>query len=60
MRALMLDLESLVVESFATDAAPAGRGTVHAHDAPTLKTLCANYGCGTLLASNPTCCPCTP
>lgn len=59
MKKLKLQVESLAVETFETgrDAADAGRGTVQGHaGAPTLKTLCDP----SLLASNPTCCPCTP
>ncbi|HEU0014568.1 MAG TPA: hypothetical protein VFQ45_12835 [Longimicrobium sp.] len=61
MRKLRLDLDELAVETFAVDADEAREeGTVEAHElAPTLKTLCGTT-CGTLLASNPTCCPCTP
>ncbi|HWK88687.1 MAG TPA: hypothetical protein VNP72_01780 [Longimicrobium sp.] len=60
MEKLRLDLDDLAVESFAVEAegGPDG-GTVEAREAPTLKTLCGTT-CGTLLASNPTCCPCTP
>ncbi|HEX2210387.1 MAG TPA: hypothetical protein VHG93_22100 [Longimicrobium sp.] len=56
MRKLRLGLEDLTVDTFHTggDGAP-WRGTVDAHAAPTIKTVCAS-----LLASNPTCCPCTP
>lgn len=57
MTKLRLNLDDLAVESFLTATGDAGaRGTVDAHDAnATLKTACAS-----LLASNPTCCPCTP
>ncbi|HYH81452.1 MAG TPA: hypothetical protein VEX86_16735 [Longimicrobium sp.] len=55
MKKLVLDLDSLAVDSFSTLAVD-GRSTVAGHElAPTLKTICAS-----LLASNPTCCPCTP
>lgn len=33
MRKIALDVDSLRVESFGTQAAPAGRGTVHGHGA---------------------------
>ncbi|HEU4559355.1 MAG TPA: hypothetical protein VFS20_15970 [Longimicrobium sp.] len=57
MKKLALDLDTLSVESFATGNAADARGTVAAHWLrPTLKTICDS----TLLASNPTCCPCTP
>lgn len=56
MTKLKLNLDDLAVDSFQTAARDAaGRGTVDAHEAPTVKTVCAS-----LLASNPTCCPCTP
>ena len=54
-----LDLDGLTVDSFATEAAPAARGTVHAHDDEMLGAkpgctcqgtcLCATayYHCGT-------------
>jgi hypothetical protein len=56
MKKLRLNLDHLAVDTFQT--APrdgAWKGTVDAHGAETVKTLCAS-----LLASNPTCCPCTP
>ena len=56
MTKLRLNLDDLSVDTFQT--APRDgtwKGTVDAHAAETLKTLCAS-----LLASNPTCCPCTP
>ena len=58
MKKVTLDVESLVVESFATDAASLPhRGTVEARAAaPTIKTLCGDCSFGTL----DTCCPCTP
>ncbi|HEX8693970.1 MAG TPA: hypothetical protein VF746_16220 [Longimicrobium sp.] len=45
MKKLALDLDALRVESFATEAAPAGRGTVRGHDSIetencTTKTTC--------------------
>ncbi len=55
MKKLKLEIESLAVDTFATAQYANDRGTVDAHDDKTLKTLCAS-----LLASNPTCCPCTP
>ena len=56
MKKLALNLETLTVESFSTGNAADARGTVAGHGVQdTLKTLC-----GSLLASNPTCCPCTP
>lgn len=56
MTKLRLNPEDLAVETFHTAHADAAvKGTVDAHEAPTLKTVCAS-----LLASNPTCCPCTP
>ena len=57
MAKLRLALDDLAVETFlAGESATPWRGTVDAHAAPTLKTVCER----TLLASNPTCCPCTP
>lgn len=58
MKKLKLEVEALTVDSFATaDAAGAGAGTIHAREwQRTLVALCDR----TLLASNPTCCPCTP
>lgn len=58
MRKLKLEIESLAVDTFQTAHCVNDRGTVDAHlhgEDKTLKTLCAS-----LLASNPTCCPCTP
>lgn len=58
MKKLKLEIESLAVDTFETTQHVNGRGTVDAHldgQDKTLKTLCAS-----LLASNPTCCPCTP
>jgi hypothetical protein len=57
MRKLKLNLDELAVDTFPTAADSAAlQGTVDAHEADqTLKTVC-----GSLLASNPTCCPCTP
>lgn len=57
MTKLRLNLDDLTVDTFHT-AMPgaAEKGTVEAHgDQATLKNIC-----GSLLASNPTCCPCTP
>jgi hypothetical protein len=56
MGKLRLNLDELTVDTFHT-AARDGEwtGTVDGHEAPTIKTVCAS-----LLASNPTCCPCTP
>lgn len=57
MNKLRLNLDDLSVDTFQTSTRDtAWKGTVEAHDgAATLKTACAS-----LLASNPTCCPCTP
>ncbi|HEY0017845.1 MAG TPA: hypothetical protein VGC13_16140 [Longimicrobium sp.] len=57
MKKLKLNLDDLAVDTFRTAThGAAGQGTVDAHEAgQTLKTVC-----GSLLASNPTCCPCTP
>lgn len=55
MRKLRLDLDAVTVESFSTDAAAAGKGTVDARQgritfgcpAPTTPDTCANTcGCG--------------
>lgn len=58
MNKLKLQLDDLAVETFETGHdAGAGRGTVHGHgDIPTIKPVCGE----TVLASNPSCCPCTP
>ena len=42
MKKLMLELEHLQVESFATDAEPLERGTVEGNSLPT-KPLCSRY-----------------
>jgi hypothetical protein len=57
MRKQRLNPDDLAVDTFRTAADDTARkGTVDAHEAgQTLKTVC-----GSLLASNPTCCPCTP
>lgn len=57
MRKLKLNLDDLAVDTFRTAGhGAAWRGTVDGHEAaPTVKTVCAS-----LLASNPSCCPCTP
>lgn len=56
MTKLRLNLDDLAVDTFHTAIREsAWNGTVDAHEAPTIKTACAS-----LLASNPTCCPCTP
>lgn len=56
MKKLRLNPDELAVETFHTARRDgAWQGTVHAHEAQTVKTICAS-----LLASNPTCCPCTP
>lgn len=61
MRKLSLDLNDLAVESFATDAAPADRGTVDAHallpEAPTGKRDCleATWGTGSTCDGDYTC-----
>lgn len=58
MKKLKLDCEALAVDSFPTlREAREDMGTVHAREwKPTLPGVCDR----TLLASNPTCCPCTP
>lgn len=58
MRKLKLEIDRLAVDSFPTSGlATHGLGTVHAReDQQTLKIVC---GVSTL-ATNPTCCPCTP
>jgi hypothetical protein len=58
MKKLKLDCDSLAVESFPTTLDLCeGAGTVHARELQrTLVALCDR----TLLATNPTCCPCTP
>lgn len=56
MRKLRLNPDDLAVDTFRTATDGADRnGTVDAHEEQTIKTVC-----GSLLASNPTCCPCTP
>jgi hypothetical protein len=56
MRKLRLNLDDLAVDTFRTAAhGDSWKGTVDAHEEQTVKTVC-----GSLLASNPTCCPCTP
>lgn len=53
MRKLTLDLDAIQVDSFATDAAPADRGTVQAHREKTISPDCpVNHGIFTL---QPTC-----
>ncbi|HEX2077897.1 MAG TPA: hypothetical protein VHG08_09315 [Longimicrobium sp.] len=56
MSKLKLQIEELAVETFETGDTDSFRGTVRGNEIPTLKTICP----GTLLATNPTCCPCTP
>ncbi|HEX8692104.1 MAG TPA: hypothetical protein VF746_06785 [Longimicrobium sp.] len=57
MKKLKLDLDGLAVDSFATLAGTAHRGTVDGREPrPTLETICGS----TWLVSNPTCRPCTP
>jgi hypothetical protein len=58
MKKLKLECEALAVESFPTTRETTeGAGTVHAREwQRTLVALCDR----TLLATNPTCCPCTP
>ncbi|HSU13471.1 hypothetical protein [Longimicrobium sp.] len=58
MPKLKLDLDRLAVDSFPTSPEVThGIGTVHAREEQqTLKVVCT---IGTL-ATNPTCCPCTP
>ena len=53
MRKLKLDTDTLRVESFVAQAAPAGEGTVHAHATP--YTYCGN----TCAATCATHCDCT-
>jgi hypothetical protein len=45
MEKLKLDLDELAVESFATDAADAGEGTVLAHQGMTRGHSCQRTGC---------------
>ena len=57
MKKLKLEIESLAVDTFDTGRDAEWGGTVQGHaERPTVKTICDP----TLLASNPTCCPCTP
>jgi hypothetical protein len=56
MSKLRLNLDDLTVDTFHTAGRDrTSKGTVDAYEADTFKTLCIS-----LLASNPTCCPCTP
>ncbi|HEX2204193.1 MAG TPA: hypothetical protein VHG91_12875 [Longimicrobium sp.] len=50
MRKLSLGLDSLVVDSFETHAAPLAPGTVEAHDAGTEPSNCAT--CDTCVGDN--------
>jgi hypothetical protein len=57
MDKLKLKIEELTVETFEIGRETESlRGTVRGNEIPTYKTVCP----GTLLATNPTCCPCTP
>lgn len=57
MDKMKLKIEELTVETFEIGRETESlRGTVRANEIPTLKPVCP----GTLLATNPTCCPCTP
>lgn len=58
MHKLKLDLDHLAVESFATSGQGThALGTVHARDdQQTVKIVCTI----STIATNPTCCPCTP
>lgn len=62
MQKLKLDIDRLAVESFPTSAAAGdGLGTVHARGVDvdvqdTVKIVCTI----STIATNPTCCPCTP
>ncbi|HEX6747202.1 MAG TPA: hypothetical protein VF092_07865 [Longimicrobium sp.] len=58
MRKLKLDVERLTVESFPTSDDELQRlGTVQAREgAETVKIVCTI----STIATNPTCCPCTP
>jgi hypothetical protein len=58
MRKLTLNLDALTVDSFPTSPREAAAiGTVHAReDQQTLNVVCTI----STLATNPTCCPCTP
>jgi hypothetical protein len=57
MPKLKLDLDRLTVDSFPTCEVMDGIGTIHAREGvATLKVVCTV----STLATNPTCCPCTP
>jgi hypothetical protein len=58
MHKLTLDLDGLAVESFPTSGEGTyGVGTVHAREVQqTVKIVCTI----STIATNPTCCPCTP
>lgn len=57
MPKLKLDLDRLAVDSFPTCEVMDGIGTVQAREGvATLKVVCTV----STLATNPTCCPCTP
>jgi hypothetical protein len=68
MRKLKLDLDRLAVESFPTSTTESsGLGTIHAREASqTIKLTCplgpitTTIGPISTIATNPTCCPCTP
>jgi hypothetical protein len=57
MPKLKLDLDRLTVDSFPTCEVIDGIGTIYAREGvATLKVVCTV----STLATNPTCCPCTP
>ncbi|HEX8694799.1 MAG TPA: pinensin family lanthipeptide [Longimicrobium sp.] len=63
MKKLQLNVESLRVESFVTDATTESRGTVHAHSTHSKDSACQTYGttcwagCGGI-SGNETCHSC--
>ncbi|HEU4559356.1 MAG TPA: hypothetical protein VFS20_15975 [Longimicrobium sp.] len=61
MQKLRLDLDRLSVESFPTSIEESnGLGTVHARGVPETIKLTCPIGPISTIATNPTCCPCTP
>ena len=58
MKKLMLDVDSLEVESFATAGPDAERGTVAAREAPTIPPWCDTILGQCTAMTGP--CPCTP
>ena len=58
MKKLRLELDRLAVETFATEAADAGRGTVAAREAPTIPPWCQTILDQCTAMTGP--CPCTP